>query len=92
MVFVFTTAVGAAGIPVKVGLAVGALAPTAVLSVPRSASISLTAATKFVFAVVVSADKSAALPLSNVRNDLHSVAIRVARSVIRDAKVAIIIP
>jgi hypothetical protein len=54
-----------------------------VIGVPSASKAvfsSLMAATSDTFCVVVSADKSAPLAFNNVRSDLHSVAIRVAKS------------
>ena len=54
-----------------------------VIGVPSVSKVvfsSLMAATSDAFCVVVSADKSAPLAFTSVRSDLHSVAIRVAKS------------
>jgi hypothetical protein len=51
---------------------------------------SLIAATREPFWVVVNADKSLAFVLISVRSDLHSVAIRVAKSVMRACNVDIV--
>ena len=61
------------------------------LPAPSIADVSsLIAATREPFFVVVNADKSLAFVLISVRSDLHSVAIRVAKSVIRACSVDIV--